>query len=77
MLVIGSALLLAGVALSPRVMNAGGIPYKISNPPGSTKDWVGTPGNYSTNFNENVKGAVEFFDVYGEVRALISFDFSA
>lgn len=54
------------------VMNAGGVPYKISNPPGSTNNWVGTPGNYSTNFNENVKGPVEYFDVYGEVQTQYS-----
>eukprot|EP00041_Stephanoeca_diplocostata_P039733 m.1637620 g.1637620 ORF g.1637620 m.1637620 type:complete len:886 (-) comp25984_c0_seq1:1972-4629(-) len=54
------------------VMNAGGVPYEISNPPGSTKNWVGTPGNYSTNFNENVEGKVEYFDVYGEVQTKYS-----
>jgi len=53
-------------------MNQGGVPYAISNPPGSTSDWVGTPGNYSTNFNTNVKGTVEHFDVYGEVRTKYS-----
>ena len=53
-------------------MNAGGIPYKISNPPGSTKGWVGMPGNYSVDFNVNVKGTVEHFDVYGEVRTRYS-----
>ncbi len=59
---------IAGVALaSPGVLNEGGIPYTISNPPGSTPTWKGTPGNYSTNFNENALGPVEHFDVYGEV----------
>jgi len=53
-------------------MNKGGVPYAISNPPGSTKDWVGTPGAYSTNFNTNMKGKVEHFDVYGEVHTKYS-----
>ena len=53
-------------------MNAGGVPYTISNPPGSTKDWKGTPGSYSTNFMENVKGDVDYFDVYGEVQTRYS-----
>eukprot|EP00036_Acanthoecidae_sp_10tr_P009085 CAMPEP_0182915416 /NCGR_PEP_ID=MMETSP0105_2-20130417/316_1 /TAXON_ID=81532 ORGANISM="Acanthoeca-like sp., Strain 10tr" /NCGR_SAMPLE_ID=MMETSP0105_2 /ASSEMBLY_ACC=CAM_ASM_000205 /LENGTH=863 /DNA_ID=CAMNT_0025052283 /DNA_START=14 /DNA_END=2605 /DNA_ORIENTATION=- len=56
----------------PDVMNAGGVPYEISNPPGSTANWKGTPGTYSTNFNDNVDGAVEFFDVYGEVQTQYS-----
>jgi len=56
----------------PEVMNKGGIPYTISNPPGSTKGWIGRPGHYSTNFNTNVKGTVEHFDVYGEVRTKYS-----
>ena len=29
----------------------------------------GTPGHYSTNFEENVDGTVEHFDVYGEVES--------
>eukprot|EP01084_Bolivina_argentea_P167243 290290_1 len=49
-------------------MNRGGVPYGYSNPPGSTKNWKGTPGSYSMQFQSNVKGAVEHFDVYGEVR---------
>lgn len=53
-------------------MNLGGVPYKISNPPGSTANWTGTPGNYSTNFNENIQGTVEYFDVYGEVHSRYS-----
>lgn len=61
-----------GSKTDPEVMNAGGVPYSISNPPGSTKDWIGTPGHYSTNFNTNVKGPVEHFDVYGEVRTKYS-----
>ena len=56
----------------PPVMNAGGIPYEISNPPGSNPSWRGQPGSYSTNFNENVDGEVEHFDVYGEVRTKYS-----
>ena len=54
------------------VMNKGGVPYAISNPPGSTKDWVGTPGVYSTNFHDNVAGEVDYFDVYGEVQTQYS-----
>lgn len=73
MFVIGSVLCsAAAVASETGVMNAGGIPYKISNPPGSTSDWVGTPGNYSTDFLHNVEGEVEYFDVYGEVRTQYS-----
>merc|ERR1719183_195726 len=54
------------------VMNAGGVPYEISNPPGSTPTWKGQAGDYSTNFRYNVKGPVEYFDVYGEVRTRYS-----
>ena len=39
-----------------KIMNQGGVPYAISNPPGSSKDWEGTPGIYSTDFEENIKG---------------------
>lgn len=53
-------------------MNQGGVPYAISNTPYSTPNWQGTPGNYSINFNKNVKGTVEHFDVYGEVRSRYS-----
>jgi len=53
-------------------MNEGGVPYAISNPPGSTVNWQGTPGHYSTNFEENVDGTVEHFDVYGEVQTMYS-----
>ena len=56
----------------PKIMNAGGVPYMISNPPDSTKNWNGTPGKYSTNFNLNVKGPVEHFDVYGQVQTQYS-----
>eukprot|EP01083_Nonionella_stella_P139701 426715_1 len=49
-------------------MNRGGVPYGYSNPPGSTQNWNGTKGSYSTQFNSNVEGKVEHFDVYGEVR---------
>ena len=49
-------------------MNIGGVPYGISNPPGSTKNWNGTNGTYSTQFQSNIVGTVEHFDVYGEVR---------
>jgi hypothetical protein len=59
-------------SIAADVMNKGGVPYSISNPPGSTRGWVGKPGQYSTNFNENVKGPVEHFDVYGEVRTKYS-----
>jgi len=61
-----------GSTAQPEVMNKGGVPYSISNPPGSTKDWIGKPGHYSTNFNTNVKGPVEHFDVYGEVQTKYS-----
>lgn len=53
-------------------MNQAGVPYAISNPPGSTPDWTGTPGTYSTDFQSNVAGQVEHFDVYGEVQTLYS-----
>jgi len=53
-------------------MNQGGVPYAISNPPGSTPNWHGTPGRYSTDFESNVVGKVEHFDVYGEVRTMYS-----
>jgi len=53
-------------------MNQGGVPYAISNPPGSTAHWRGTPGNYSTDFQHNVAGKVEHFDVYGEVQTMYS-----
>ena len=71
------ALLLAviaayGVPTGPQVMNVGGVPYAISNPPGSTANWKGQPGEYSTNFNTNIKGHVEHFDVYGEVQTRYS-----
>jgi hypothetical protein len=68
MLLLSSALA-AGALASPGVLNEGGIPYQISNPEGSTPTWKGTPGTYSTNFNENALGPVEHFDVYGEVSA--------
>merc|ERR1719160_1677746 len=53
-------------------MNNHGVPYEISNTPGSNVNWTGTPGNYSTKFTENVAGPVEYFDVYGEVRTRYS-----
>ena len=53
-------------------MNDGGVPYSISNPPDSTQNWVGTPGQYSTDFLTNVKGSVDHFDVYGEVHTMYS-----
>ena len=53
-------------------MNQGGVPYAISNPPGSTDNWEGTPGKYSTDFEDNVAGKVEHFDVYGEVQTMYS-----
>ena len=54
-------------------MNRGGVPYAISNPPGSTPGWRGTPGRYETDFHASVAGApVEHFDVYGEVRTRYS-----
>mmetsp|Transcript_41397 Transcript_41397/g.81162 ORF Transcript_41397/g.81162 Transcript_41397/m.81162 type:complete len:771 (+) Transcript_41397:30-2342(+) len=59
-----------GVAAA--VMNKGGVPYQISNPPGSTPHWHGKPGQYSTDFEHNVAGTVEHFDVYGEVQTQYS-----
>ena len=53
-------------------MNKGGVPYGISNPPGSTPNWHGTPGQYSTDFQTNVNGKVDHFDVYGEVKTMYS-----
>ena len=53
-------------------MNIGGVPYAISNPPGSTPNWTGTPGTYSTDFESNVQGKVDHFDVYGEVHTMYS-----
>ena len=51
-------------------MNRGGVPYAISNPPGSTPGWRGTPGRYETDFHASAP--VEHFDVYGEVRTRYS-----
>lgn len=53
-------------------MNQAGVPYAISNPPGSSPDWHGTPGTYSTDFESNVVGSVGHFDVYGEVQTMYS-----
>jgi len=53
-------------------MNNVGVPYAISNPPGSTPNWHGTPGTYSTDFEKNVAGNVGHFDVYGEVQTMYS-----
>eukprot|EP01083_Nonionella_stella_P279752 951569_1 len=58
----------AAMAAADSNMNRGGVPYGYSNPPGSTPNWKGTEGSYSTQFNSNVEGKVEHFDVYGEVR---------
>ena len=69
LLVLASTLVVAAYGA---IMNGGGVPYSISNPPGSTKDWKGTPGTYSTDFTQNVKGLVEHFDVYGEVQTKYS-----
>ena len=52
--VLGVAILATLASAEPNVMNKGGIPYQISNPPGATKDWKGTPGNYSVDFMHNV-----------------------
>ena len=53
-------------------MNNGGVPYAISNTPGSTPNWKGTPGKYTTDFATSVEGEVEYFDVYGEVQTVYS-----
>jgi len=57
---------LGGVALADKGpwMNNGGIPYAISNP--------SSVGSYTTDFNTNVKGPVEHFEVYGEVQTKYS-----
>lgn len=47
------------------IMNSGGVPYTISNPAASVE-------SYSLDFEHNVKGAVEHFDVYGEVQTSYS-----
>ena len=65
-------LLLAPLLSSCANMNQGGPAYAISNPPGSTLGWQGTAGSYSTEFENNVEGEVEHFDVYGEVQTLYS-----
>ena len=57
---------------APPNMNDGSVPYAISNPPGSTADWTGTPGTYSTQYTANVAGPVEHFDVYGRVETRYS-----
>ena len=44
-------------------MNVGGVPYDVANR---------VSQEYSTNFQENVKNKVEYFDVYGEVRTRYS-----
>ena len=49
-----------------RVMNAGGVPYRISNPDSAAA------APYSTDFEANVAGPVEHFDMYGEVRTIYS-----
>ena len=69
LLVVGSICLTLALAEN---MNKGGVPYDLSNRPGSTHNWKGTPGTYSTNFEANVEGKVEHFDVYGEVQTLYS-----
>jgi len=47
------------------VLNTGGVPYRISNPADD-----GT--KYSTDFEKNVRGPVEHFDVYGTVQTRYS-----
>lgn len=54
------------------VMNRGGVPYHISNTPNSTDNGKWNPGVYSTDFQHNVAGKVEHFDVYGEVHTKYS-----
>merc|ERR1719409_1379898 len=66
------ALAAAAPTKDPQVMNSGGVPYLISNTPGSNKWWKGQAGHYDTNFNVNVKGPVDYFDVYGEVQTKYS-----
>ena len=65
-------LLALQIGVDCKIMNQGGVPYDISNRQGSSPDWQGAPGIYSTDFESNVAGAVEHFDVYGEVETLYS-----
>ena len=58
-------MLLLAVSVVGAVMNAGGVPYQISNPPAAG-------GAYSTDFENNVHGPVEHFDVYGTVQTKYS-----
>lgn len=51
---------------SAKVMNAGGVPYRISNPDSAAA------APYSTDFEANIAGPVEHFDMYGEVRTIYS-----
>ena len=54
------------------IMNKGGIPYSISNPPGSSSNWEGTPGKYSPDFEINSNDNIDHFDVYGEIQTIYS-----
>ena len=56
-------LLLIGVASAADVMNAGGIPYSISNPDPAN------PTAYKANFEDL---SMEYFDVYGKVETRYS-----
>jgi hypothetical protein len=59
-----AAVVLSAHGSAAGVMNSGGVPYQISNPaPGSA---------YSTDFEKNVNGPVEHFDVYGTVQTKYS-----
>ena len=66
------ALLIQASFCTAENMNEGGVPYAISNTPGSTLNWKGTPGKYTTDFQASVEGKVEYFDVYGEVQTVYS-----
>ena len=68
MSVVAILLLAVSASTTNTNMNQGGVPYGISNPPGSTKNWNGTNGTYILQFESNIVGPVEHFDVYGEVR---------
>jgi hypothetical protein len=56
--------LTAAAVASATIMNQGGVPYEISNP--------APTGKYSTDFEKNAGGKVDFFDVYGEVQTKYS-----
>ena len=59
------AALLPFPLVTAAILNTGGVPYKISNPSNDS-------AQYSTDFEHNVDGRVEHFDVYGTVQTRYS-----